>query len=65
MHTLIAEVALLLAAVFGVFAACVALMLLLGGNSLPRTPPASCRKTGADDPAIAWDLLPGNGTWSH
>ena len=65
MHALIAEVALLLAAVFGAFAACVFLALLLGGKTLPRTLPAVCRKTGADVPAIAGDSRAGSSTWSH
>jgi len=65
MHMLIAEIALLLAAVFGAFAACVALALVLGGKTLPRSAPAPCRKTGVDGPATARDLLPGSTTWSH
>ena len=65
MHTLIAEVALLLAAVFGAFFACVFLALLLGGKTLPRSAPASCRKSGAADANATRDLLAGSTTWSH
>ena len=65
MHALIAEAALLLAAVFGAFFACVFLALLLGGRTLPRTPPAVCRKTGTDGPAIARDSRDYSSTWSH
>ncbi len=51
MHAFVADIALLLAAVFGTLAALLAVALLLGGETLPRSPPESFRRTGAAAPA--------------
>lgn len=70
MHAIVAEAALLIAAVFGVFSASVFIALLLGGKTLPRTPPVSYRKTGtgcsaAAEAIAAWESLRSGNTRPH